>query len=78
MHGGTSAGGPRGNQHALKHGRYSLVQVLLKRQARQEQHRLQALALAAKYGFTSLDEACDALFARLKVRSDAHARDDTK
>jgi hypothetical protein len=67
MHGGYCVGGPRGNQHAVTHGRYSARMVALKRQARQEQRRLQGLALLARYGFESFDEVFAALDARLKA-----------
>jgi hypothetical protein len=45
--------------------------VLLKREARAARNRIRTLALVAQYGFTSLDEACDALLARLKARGAA-------
>jgi glucans biosynthesis protein len=32
MHGGTNPGGPIGNQHALKHGRYSAEAIERRRQ----------------------------------------------
>jgi hypothetical protein len=48
----------------VKHGRYSAHTVALKRQARQEQRRLQGLALLARYGFESFDEVLAALKAR--------------
>ena len=48
MHGGHLYGGPRGNQYAVKHGRFATRMIMLKRQARQEQHRVQGLALLAR------------------------------
>ena len=68
MHGGHLPERPRGNQHAVKHGRYSARMVALKRQARQEQRRLQGLALLARYGFESFDEVLAALKARGSAR----------
>jgi hypothetical protein len=68
MHGGHLTGGPRGNQYAVKHGRYTARMVALKRQARQEQRRLQGLALLARYGFSSFDEVLAALQARGNAR----------
>jgi tRNA isopentenyl-2-thiomethyl-A-37 hydroxylase MiaE len=38
--------------------------IMLKRQARQEQHRVQGLALLARYGFESFEQVLDALKAR--------------
>ena len=67
MHGGHLTGAPRGNQHAVKHGRYTARMRALKRQARQEQRRLQGLALLARYGFDSVEEFVAALEARLAV-----------
>jgi hypothetical protein len=52
----------------VKHGCYSLVQVLLKREAREARSRLQALALAARHGFTTIDELFADIFARLDAR----------
>jgi hypothetical protein len=43
MHGGTNAGGPRGNQHALKHGRYTAQAIAERREARQLWRMLKAL-----------------------------------
>jgi hypothetical protein len=68
MHGAPSAGAPRGNQHALKHGRYSLVQVLLKREAREARNRARTLALAVQFGFSSIDDLMTDIFARLDAR----------
>jgi hypothetical protein len=64
MHGGYSVGAPRGNQYAVKHGRYTTRMLMLKRQARQEQRRVQGLALLARYGFESFEQVLDALKAR--------------
>ena len=43
MHGGTNPGGPRGNQYALKHGRYTARAIAARREARQVWHALRAL-----------------------------------
>jgi hypothetical protein len=42
-HGGTSPGAPRGNQHALKHGRYTAQAIAERRAARQLWRALRAL-----------------------------------
>ena len=68
MHGGHLAGAPRGNQRAVKHGRYTAAMVALKRQARQERRRVQGLALLARYGFESFEQVLDALQARGNAR----------
>lgn len=68
MHGGHLAGGPRGNQHAVKHGRYSALAIAQRRQARKERRRLQGLALLARYGFSSFEEVFAVLEARIKAR----------
>jgi uncharacterized protein YjcR len=43
MHGGTSPGAPRGNQNALKHGRYTWAASLERLQLKQTVHELQRL-----------------------------------
>jgi len=43
MHGGTSPGAPRGNQHALKHGRYTAQAIAARREARELWRVLRAL-----------------------------------
>ena len=68
LHGGYSVGAPRGNQHAVKHGRYTARMLALKRQARQEQRRVQMLTLLARYGFSPVDEVVATLEARLNAR----------
>lgn len=67
MHGGYCTGAPRGNRHALKHGRYSARTIVVKRQARQDRQRLKQLALLARYGFNSVEEFFAALEARLQA-----------
>ena len=42
-HGGRNPGGPRGNQHALKHGRYTAQAISARRQARQLLREMRAL-----------------------------------
>ena len=42
-HGGTNPGAPRGNQHALKHGRYTAQAITERREARQLCQALRAL-----------------------------------
>ena len=42
-HGGRSAGAPRGNQHALKHGRYTAQAIAERREARELWRALRAL-----------------------------------
>ena len=71
MHGGHLTGGPRGNQYAVKHGRFATRMLMLKRQARQEQRRVQGLALLARYGFSSFDE----VLAVLKARGNANRQE---
>ena len=43
MHGGHSPGGPRGNQYALKYGRYTAQAIAERREARQVNRELRAL-----------------------------------
>jgi hypothetical protein len=42
-HGGRGSGAPRGNQHALKHGRYTAQAIAERREARQLWRALRAL-----------------------------------
>ena len=42
-HGGRSSGAPRGNQYALKHGRYTAQAIAARREARQTLRALRAL-----------------------------------
>ena len=53
MHGGHLTGGPRGNQHAVKHGRYSALAIAQRRRARVERFHLQMLTQMARSGIDS-------------------------
>ena len=48
MHGGTNPGAPRGNQHALKHGRYTAQAIAERREARQTLRALRQLLAQLK------------------------------
>ena len=48
MHGGTNSGGPRGNQHALKHGRYTARAIAERCEARQALQALRQLLAQLK------------------------------
>ena len=50
MHGGNSPGAPRGNQHALKHGHYSVAGNAQRRGARQNIRELRRLMILALMG----------------------------
>ena len=50
MHGGTSPGAPRGNQHALKHGRYTAQAIAEWREARQLWRALRQMLAQLKGG----------------------------
>jgi hypothetical protein len=50
MHGGTSPGAPRGNQHALKHGRYTAQAIAERREARQLWRALRQMLAQLKGG----------------------------
>ena len=50
MHGGTNPGAPRGNQYALKHGRYTAQAIAARREARQTLRALRALIGQLKGG----------------------------
>lgn len=47
MHGGNSPGAPRGNRHALKHGRYTAAGMALQFSARQNVRELRRLMILA-------------------------------
>ena len=53
MHGGHLAGGPRGNQHAVKHGRYSALAIAQRRRAKAERLHLHMLIQMARSGIDS-------------------------
>jgi hypothetical protein len=48
MHGGTNPGGSYGNQHAVKHGRYTAQAIARRRQAREILKALRALIATAR------------------------------
>ena len=53
MHGGNSPGAPKGNQYALKHGRYSRVAIEKRRETRNIVINLrQTIAMARLKGVT--------------------------
>ena len=53
LHGGYSVGAPRGNQYAVKHGRYSVRAMAQRRRARAERFHLQMLIQMARSGIDS-------------------------
>jgi hypothetical protein len=53
LHGGYSVGAPRGNQYAVKHGRYSALAIAQRRRARVERFHLQMLTQMACSGIDS-------------------------
>lgn len=53
MHGGHLTGAPRGNQHAVKHGRYTAEATEQRRRARAERLHLQMLIQMARSGIDS-------------------------
>lgn len=53
MHGGHLTGAPRGNQRAVKHGRYTAMAIGHRRQARAERFHLHMLMEMARSGIDS-------------------------